>query len=93
MQLLVFMDFGDNELFPLMLEETMHQSFLLPPFQVPRGEKRRGQSRGAPLLRKPMPDTVCEQDLVVRAGSREGVERHTAPRHELNHFSNICQAA
>lgn len=62
MQLLVFMDFGDNELFPLMLEETMHQSFLLPPFQVPRGEKRRGQSRGAPLLRKSMPDTVCEQE-------------------------------
>lgn len=41
MQLLVLMDFGDNELFPLRLEETMHQSFFLPPFQVPRGEKRK----------------------------------------------------
>lgn len=42
MQLLVFMDFGDNELFPLMLEETMHQSFLYLPFKFLAGRRGEG---------------------------------------------------
>lgn len=51
---------------------TIHQSFLLPPFQVPHGDKRNLSPRST--LRA-SPGELLE----VRAGR----ERHTAPRHRV----------